>query len=57
MSLRYDPSFAPLAGDRRFPTIDERVRAAVNAERAKAGLSPITRDAWVSDPRTLLTKN
>jgi tetratricopeptide (TPR) repeat protein len=57
MSLRYDPLYAPLVGDPRFEAIDERVRAAVNAERAKARLAPITKGQWISDSRTLLTKN
>jgi len=57
MSLRYDPVFSRLAADPRFSAIDERLRAATNAERAKAGLPPISREAWISDPKTLLTKN
>ncbi|MBA2771746.1 MAG: hypothetical protein H0U34_06995 [Sphingomonas sp.] len=56
MSLRHVPVFAELAGDRRFELVDERLRAATNAERAKLGLAPIGRDAWVSDPKALLTK-
>jgi hypothetical protein len=36
---------------------DERLRAYVNAERAKAGLPPISRESWISDPKALLTKN
>jgi DNA-binding SARP family transcriptional activator/TolB-like protein len=57
MSLRYDPVFSRLAADPRFSAIDERLRAATNAERAKAGLPPISREAWISNPKTLLTKN
>jgi hypothetical protein len=57
MSLRYDPLYAPLVKDPRFLAIDERVRAAVNAQRAKAGLVPIGKGHWISDNRTLLTKN
>jgi hypothetical protein len=57
MALRYDPSFAALANDPRFPVIEERVRVAMDAQRAKAGLPPIGRDAWLSDKRTLLTRN
>jgi TolB-like protein/DNA-binding SARP family transcriptional activator len=56
MALRYDPCFAAAAGDPRFAAIEERVRVAVNAERAKAGLPPISGDSWISDPKTLLTK-
>jgi tetratricopeptide (TPR) repeat protein len=57
MALRYDPVFRSLVGDPRFTVIEERVRVAVNAERAKASLPPISKQAWVSDPKTLLTKN
>jgi len=57
MALRYDPVFGWLASDPRFPAIEDRVRIAVNGERAKAGLKPISRDAWISDPKTLLTRN
>ena len=57
MALRYDPVFRSLVGDPRFAVIEERVRVAVNAERAKAGLAPISKQAWISDPKTLLTKN
>ena len=35
----------------------DRVRAAVNRERAKVGLPELSREAWISDPKTLLTKN
>jgi hypothetical protein len=57
MALRYDPVFGRLANDPRFPAIEERLRLGVNAERQKAGLAPIARDAWISDPHSLLTKN
>ena len=57
MALRYDPVFGWLATDPRFAAIDERLRAAVNAERQKAGLAPIAREAWISDRQSLLTKN
>ena len=57
MSIRYDPAFAALRGDPRFEHIDEWLRTTVNSERAKAGLPPISRQAWISDPKTLLTKN
>jgi DNA-binding SARP family transcriptional activator/TolB-like protein len=57
MSLRHDPLLAALIRDPRFEAIDERLRGAINAERAKAGLAPITKDQWISDERTLLTKN
>jgi TolB-like protein/DNA-binding SARP family transcriptional activator len=56
MSLRYHPAFAPLANDPRFAAIDERLLASINAERRQAGLPPISRGAWISDPTTLLTK-
>lgn len=57
MSLRYLPALASLANDTRFAAIDERVRSAINLRRRQAGLPPITREAWISDPKTLLTKN
>jgi hypothetical protein len=57
MALRYDPVFASLSNDPRFPAIEDRIRTVVNSERQKAGLPPISREAWISDPRTLLTKN
>jgi TolB-like protein/DNA-binding SARP family transcriptional activator/Tfp pilus assembly protein PilF len=57
MSLRRHPLFGPLAGHPRFAEIDERLRNSVNASRRQAELSPIGRQAWVSDAKTLLTKN
>jgi hypothetical protein len=57
MALRHDPIFGWLASDPRFPAIEDRVRLAVNAERTKAGLPPLSRDTWIGDPKTLLTKN
>jgi DNA-binding SARP family transcriptional activator/TolB-like protein len=57
MSLRNMPVFRPLVGDPRFEAVDERARVALNSERAKAGLRPISHEAWISDPSTLLTKN
>jgi DNA-binding SARP family transcriptional activator/TolB-like protein/Tfp pilus assembly protein PilF len=57
MSLRWSPIFKPLAGDPRFEAVDEKVRAVLNRERAKAGLTPLSREAWISDQKTLLTKN
>jgi hypothetical protein len=57
MALRYDPVFGSLSTDSRFPAIEDRIRGSVNRERQKAGLPPISREAWISDPRTLLTKN
>lgn len=57
ISLRYEPAFASLVGDPRLETADERVRSHVNRERAIAGLAPISRTAWISDGKTLLTKN
>lgn len=56
-ALRYDPTFAPLANDRRFSAIEDRVRIALNGVRHDVGLPPISHEAWVSDPKTLLTKN
>lgn len=57
MSLRHDPALAWLANDPRFAAIDERVRSAINVRRAQAGLAPISRAGWLSDSKTLLTKN
>lgn len=57
MSLRWMPIFRALVGDPRFEAVDEKVRMSLNAQRAKAGLPPITREDWISDPKTLLTKN
>jgi DNA-binding SARP family transcriptional activator/TolB-like protein/Tfp pilus assembly protein PilF len=48
-SLRFDPALKAISTDRRFQVIDERVRVAVNAERAKAGLAPISASAWASN--------
>ena len=57
ISLRHEPSFASLVGDPRLEAADERLRTRVNSERAKASLAPISRAAWISDPKALLTKN
>ena len=57
MALRYDPALAPLASDPRFVAIEDRVRIAVNGIRQNVGLPPISQSAWISDPKTLLTKN
>jgi TolB-like protein/DNA-binding SARP family transcriptional activator/Tfp pilus assembly protein PilF len=56
-SLVHSPYFSAFKDDPRLAQIDERLRSAVNAERKKAGLSPIARAAWVSNPQTLLTMN
>jgi tetratricopeptide (TPR) repeat protein len=56
-ALRYDPTFAPLASDPRFAVIEDRVRVATNNIRQSFGMPPISREAWASDPRILLTKN
>jgi hypothetical protein len=57
MALRHDPVFGWLSSDPRFPVIEDRIRLAINAERRKAGLAPISRESWIGDPETLLTKN
>ena len=57
VSLLNIPYLNGIRGDPRLATIDERLRMAVNAERLKVGLPSIGREAWLSDPRTLLTKN
>ena len=45
------------ASDPRLVAIDERVRVAINTQRVGAGLGAISRNAWISDAKTLLTKN
>jgi hypothetical protein len=57
MSLTNNPSFGAFRNDPRLLASDERLRAAINSERAKSGMPPIGREAWTSDPKTLLTKN
>ncbi len=57
MSLIRVPYFSSVSSDPRLIAADERIRAAVNSERKKAGMPPLSRQAWVSDPKTLLTKN
>lgn len=57
MALRYDPIFGRFASDPRFPPIEDRLRLTINAERQRAGLPPVSRESWISDPKTLLTKN
>ncbi|GAA4739885.1 hypothetical protein GCM10023264_01060 [Sphingomonas daechungensis] len=57
ISLLKNPLFASLNGDQRLAAADERLRAALNAERVKAGLSPIARDTWIRGNGALLTKN
>ncbi len=57
MSLRYHPLFRPVVDDPRFGVIDERIRTWINSQRANAGMPPISKQAWISDPKTILTKN
>jgi TolB-like protein/DNA-binding SARP family transcriptional activator len=57
MSLFNNPFYRGLTSDPRFVELDERLRSALNAERRKAGMPPVSRKAWLSDPNTLLTKN
>jgi TolB-like protein/DNA-binding SARP family transcriptional activator/Tfp pilus assembly protein PilF len=57
MSLFNSPFYQQFSGDPRLFQADERLRAALNTERLKAGLSTISREDWISDPKTLLTKN
>ncbi len=57
MALRYDPTFGWLASDPRFGEIEDRIRLAINVQRQKAGLAPLSRTSWISDPKTFLTKN
>lgn len=57
MSLLNNPLFSGFKNDPRMVASDERLRLALNSERQKARLRPIAREAWISDPKTLLTKN
>jgi len=57
MALRHDPVFGSLASDPRFPVIEDRIRFAINGERQKAGLVPLSREAWIGDAKSFLTKN
>ena len=57
MSLFNSPFYQQLKADPRLSQADERLRAALNSERRRAGLPALSREAWLSDPKTLLTKN
>ena len=57
LSLFNNPYYQGLKADPRLLQTDERLRAALNVERGKAGLLPVSRKAWLSDPKTLLTIN
>ena len=57
MSLLNNPYYRALRNDLRLLQADERLRSALNAERRKAGLAPVSRENWLSDQKTLLTKN
>jgi len=57
LSLFNNPYYQGLKADPRLLQADERLRAALNVERGKAGLPPVSRKAWLSDPKTLLTIN
>lgn len=57
ISLLDNPLFASLKNDPRLAVADERVRTALNSQRLKAGLPPISHEAWLTNARTLLTKN
>jgi DNA-binding SARP family transcriptional activator/TolB-like protein/Tfp pilus assembly protein PilF len=47
-TMLHDPAFAAIARDSRFAAYDERVRHAVNRERAKIGLGELTIAQWRS---------
>ncbi|HKH27174.1 MAG TPA: BTAD domain-containing putative transcriptional regulator [Sphingomicrobium sp.] len=47
MSLLRNPVLAGVKADPRLAVADERLRAAVNNERHKAGLASISREAWI----------
>jgi len=57
ISLLNNPLLASLTDDPRLGLADERVRTALNSERQKAGFPPISREAWLSNAKSLLTKN
>ena len=57
MSLLNNPAYRHLRSDVRLIRADERLRTALNIERQKAKLPPLSRAAWISDPKALLTKN
>ena len=57
MSLLNSPFYQHLRSDARLIRADERLRTALNIERHKAKLPPLSRAAWISDQKTLLTKN
>ena len=57
MSLFNSPFYRQLSGEPRLLQADERLRSALNSERRKAGLPPISREDWISVPKKLLTKN
>ncbi|QIL02513.1 hypothetical protein G7078_06725 [Sphingomonas sinipercae] len=52
-SIRFDPVFGRLADNPRFDPIDDRILQAVNRERARAGLQPLSREAWRRDNLTI----
>ena len=57
MSLRNSPYYRAFRDDPRLIAIDDRLRNAVNDARLKSGLRTISREGWISDQKTLLTKN
>ncbi|HET6942208.1 MAG TPA: hypothetical protein VFH89_08610, partial [Sphingomicrobium sp.] len=57
ISLLNNPLLAALKDDPRLAAADERVRIALNSERLKAGFPPISREAWLNNAKSLLTKN
>ena len=57
VSLFNNPHYHPLRNDPRLLAADERLRSALNSERRRAGFAPISRENWISDQKTLLTKN
>ena len=48
MSLLRNPLLASLKTDPRLASADERLRAALNKERQKAGLATMSRQAWIA---------
>jgi hypothetical protein len=48
MSLLRNPLLASVKADPRLATADERLRSALNRERQKAGLAPLSRQAWIA---------
>lgn len=56
-SLTRFPPFASFANDPRLLAVDERVRSAINDDRASLGLAAIDHAHWIGNSESLLTTN